>query len=234
MKSDPNTNMILNVPFTLPRDELQANLAIGPGSKFEAAFEELLQQVDAIARPKALYQVAYIEKRGPAEITIADTTFHSPAMRANLDNIGRVFPYIATCGTEVDEIPIDPDDMIQTYWHSIIKLALLRISVAFLRQTIQERYRLTKLSAMNPGSGEAGVWPIEEQRLLFSLFGGSTAVEQAIGVQLLPSYLMTPDMSASGILFPSEKTFFNCQLCQREDCPSRQAPFDAVLWESVQ
>ncbi len=86
---------------------------------------------------------------------------------------------------------------------------------------------------MNPGSAEAGVWPLEEQRPLFDLFGGPQVVDRAIGVRLLPSIFMSPDMSTSGILFPSVTTYVNCQLCQREDCPSRKAPFDAALWETI-
>lgn len=226
-------NIILSVPFTLHREEIQSQLAIKPGSRHEAAFAELLNQVEDIARPKALYRVSYIEKFGPNDVTIEDATFHSPAMRANLENIGRVFPYIATCGREVDEALTDSKNITLKYWHSALKLALLRTSVGYLYQTIQDRYRLANLSAMNPGSGEADVWPIEEQGPLFTLFGGLQAIEGAIGVRLLPSYLMVPDMSVSGILFPSETTYYNCQLCQREDCPYRQAPFNAVMWETL-
>ena len=71
----------------------------------------------------------------------------------------------------------------------MIELALLRQAMETLRNTIQEEYQLDHLSVMNPGSAEAGVWPIEEQHPLFDLFGGPGVVEQAIGVRLLPSPL---------------------------------------------
>ncbi len=154
-------------------------------------------------------------------------------MRRNLEEVHRIFPFIATCGTEVENIAIGQEDATQEYWLRWIKLAVVRISVEYLRSTIQNHYQLTGLSAMNPGSAEAGVWPLEEQHSLFALFGGSETVEQAVGVRLLPSYFMSPDMSTSGILFPSDASYFNCQLCQRDDCPSRKAPFDAALWETV-
>jgi hypothetical protein len=226
-------NTILTVPFTLSREEIQNKLAIKPGSRHETALGELLGQVEEIANPKALFRVSYIGARGHDNVTIEDATFYSAAMRANLENIGRVFPYVATCGREVDETPIDHNNIMLAYWLSTVKLDLLQSSVRHLRQTITDRYRLKNLSAMNPGSGEASVWPIEEQQLLFSLFGGPQVVHEAIGVQLTPTYLMIPDMSTSGILFPGETTYYNCQLCQRQDCPNRQVPFDAALWESV-
>ena len=227
-------NTILTAPYTLPREEILSQLAIKPGSHFEAAFEDLLKQVEGIARPKAIFRVSYIEARGTDTVTLEDTTFHSQAMSTNLDTIGRVFPFIATCGTEVDEISFDQNDVLKQYWLNTIKLTLLHASLEHLRQTLQNRYRLENLSAMNPGSGAASVWPIEEQSLLFSLFGGIQTINHEIGVRLLPSYLMVPEMSVSGILFPSETSYYNCQLCQREDCPGRQAHFDAKLWETIQ
>jgi hypothetical protein len=227
-------NTILTIPFTLDREEIKSQLAIRPGSKYEASLEKILDDVEKIARPKAIYQVSYVKSLGIDTVTIEDTVFHSQAMRLNLEKIHRIFPFIVTCGTEVADTPIEKDDPLEDYWLRVISLSLVRISMEHLRQTVQDLYGLTNLSAMNPGSAEAGVWPIEEQPSLFGLFGGEQVVEQAIGVRLLPSYFMTPDMSASGILFPSDSTYVNCQLCQREDCPSRKADFDAVLWESIQ
>jgi len=227
-------NTILKAPFTLPREEIKAKIAVKPGSLFEADLEKLFSQVEEMARPKAIYRVSYIEARTPDSVIIETTTFHSQAMSKNLAQIGRVFPFIATCGTEVDRIPINQDDVLQQYWLNAIKLALLHASMEYLRQTLETRYRLDNLSAMNPGSGDASVWPIEEQQFLFSLFGGIQIIDQEIGVRLQPSYLMVPEMSVSGILFPSETSYYNCQLCQRADCPGRQAHFDPNLWASIQ
>jgi hypothetical protein len=83
---------------------------------------------------------------------------------------------------------------------------------------------------MNPGSGDANVWPIEQQKELFSLFGD---VENLIGVRLTDSFLMVPNKSVSGICFPTEINFQSCQLCHRMNCNGRKAPFDRKLWESV-
>jgi len=38
---------------------------------------------------------------------------------------------------------------------------------------------------------------------------------------------MIPRKSSSGIYFPTEIPFFACQLCLKEDCPSRKAAYDA-------
>jgi hypothetical protein len=41
--------------------------------------------------------------------------------------------------------------------------------------------------------------------------------------------LMLPAKSESGIFFPSETTFLNCQLCPRQNCEGRKAAFDLKM-----
>jgi hypothetical protein len=83
---------------------------------------------------------------------------------------------------------------------------------------------------MSPGSGDIDVWPIEQQKPLFSLLGD---VESLIGVRLTDAMLMIPTMSVSGILYASEADFESCQVCHREGCPRRKAPFDEALWRAT-
>jgi hypothetical protein len=83
---------------------------------------------------------------------------------------------------------------------------------------------------MSPGSGDVDVWPIEQQKQLFGIFGDTQAL---IGVRLTDSCLMVPNKSVSGIRFPTEITFRACRLCHRENCRGRSAPFDEALWKEV-
>jgi hypothetical protein len=53
-------------------------------------------------------------------------------------------------------------------------------------------------------------------------------------VELTDSFLMIPNKTVSGIYFPTERDFRTCQVCHREKCPNRRAPFDQTLWESIQ
>ncbi len=80
---------------------------------------------------------------------------------------------------------------------------------------------------MNPGS--LPDWPLPQQLPLFQLLGD---VEGLIGVHLKESFLMVPTKTVSGIFFPTETRFESCQLCPREDCPGRRAPYDAALFQS--
>lgn len=221
-------NEIIPVPFELDIEALAAKMKIRDSMLEE--FSELVRMAEQAAKPKVLLRVAYVEERGKETVTINGVTFQSAAMRHNLDGIGRVFAYITTCGREVEELPINHTDFVLTSWLHYIKLDLLKNCQPVLRNLIKERYGVEKLASMNPGSGDASVWSIDQQVGLFSLFGD---VESIVGVHLTESFLMSPDVSTSGILFPTDKVYQNCQLCHRENCPSRSAPFNAQLWAEV-
>ena len=78
---------------------------------------------------------------------------------------------------------------------------------------------------MNPGSLED--WPIQQQTQVFELLGDPL---RDVGVRLTDSFLMVPIKSVSGIRYPTETSFESCQLCPREKCTGRRAPYDPELW----
>jgi len=221
---------LFSVPVHINREQLAKKLHIRPNGALAEEFEELLQEVEAIANPKVFYRTAFVDHIEEDRVTIDQTTFRSSVLARNLNGIGRVFAYVATCGTEVDQMPTDPKDFVKTTWLHYIKLELLKPCIPFLKQHLKETLGLEKLSIMNPGSAEVSIWPIEQQTDLFSLIGD---VETRVGVHLTESFLMAPDISVSGILFPADVAYQNCQLCQRKGCPNRSAPFNAELWESI-
>jgi len=221
---------IRDIPFNLNSDYLSEMLHIELGTNLSKEFEELVSVVQEIGKPKALYKVSFIDNKDTDSVTIDDVTFTSLALRKNLDSVNRVFPYIATCGTEVDEIVIENDELEKKVWLYYIKLNLLQISIQYLMEQIKQCHKVSDLSTMNPGSGDASVWPIEQLKDLFSMF---TDVESLTGVRLMKSLVMVPDMSVTGILFTSETSFQSCQLCHRANCAIRRAPFSKELWEAI-
>jgi hypothetical protein len=221
---------LTDIPFDLNTDQLLEQLRIKPSTDRDKAFAALIDEVRAIGRPKALYNVSFIEEKGDDSVTIEGVRFTSSALRKNLDSIERVFPYIATCGTEIDAIEIEQGNMQEKMGVAFLKGQLLQTSMQYLGGHLAQRYKVSNLSSMNPGSGDATVWPFEQQRDLFSMFED---VERLIGVKLTKSLVLVPDMSVAGILFPTETDFQSCQLCHRENCHLRRAPFDKELWESI-
>lgn len=218
------------IPFAFNTKQLFEYLRIKPGTDRAKVFEDLVNEVLKVGKPKALYKASFIDKTGEDTITIDGVTFTSLALRKNLDSIERVFPYVATCGTEIDDIEVGQGDLQKKMWISFLKGNLLQTSMHFLGEHLAKQYRISNLSSMNPGSGDASVWPFEQQRELFKICG---EVEKLIGVRLTKSLVLVPDMSVAGIFFPTEVDFQSCQLCHRENCHFRRAPFDRELWESI-
>jgi hypothetical protein len=112
------------------------------------------------------------------------------------------------------------------FWADALNQAVLHAAVLSLQEHIRDRFDIGSVSMMNPGS--LVDWPLREQRTLFSLLG---SVREAIGVELTKSLLMVPTKSVSGIFFPAVESFASCQLCPRELCPNRRAPYDPELYD---
>jgi hypothetical protein len=223
--------VLADIPFEFDADALGEYLRIKPETDDAREFADFLDKARAAGRPKALYKECYVEGRGDDTVTIDGITFTSRALLANLERVERVFPYVATCGDEIGRLDIQADDIIKRFWLDTIQETLLSFSTSHLNTYLTRKYRLGKTASMSPGSGDVTVWPIEQQRELFSLLGD---VKGLIGVELTDSCLMVPIKSVSGIRFPTEIDFESCQLCHREACPSRSAPFDQQLWDSIQ
>lgn len=223
--------VINHIPFQLDPDHLAKKMRIKPDSPSAEDFYGLLESAEEIGRPKALYKESYVGERTDDTVTMDGVTFTSRALRDNLEGINRVFPYIVTCGNEIDEEDLTEGDFLKRFWLDSIKEELLKAGRLYLRDLLQKRYRLGKTSTMNPGSGDVAVWPIQQQKELFSLLGD---VDKLIGVTLTDSFLMMPNKTVSGIRFPNEVGFETCELCHREDCPGRRADFNKELWEKMQ
>jgi hypothetical protein len=214
------------IRFRPDLEGLKRKLRVRDGSSWSDRFTSLVREAEAIARPRALYGVAYIDAKSEGSVVVDGIPFDSRVLRVNLEAAHRVFPFLATCGSELHEWAAAQDDVLQRYYADEIAEAALRQALAFLREHLKARFRLGRTSTMSPGS--LPDWPIQAQRPLFALFGSTPDL---VGVRLTDSLLMVPSKSVSGISFPTEQTFASCQLCPREGCPSRQAPYDGELYE---
>ena len=172
-----------------------------------------------------------MEAKGDDTVTIEEIAFTSRTLRRALDTVERVFPFVVTCGHEIDEVIAVKGDFLKEFWRDTVKQSLLMSAHKYLCDYLHRKFRLSKTAIMSPGSGDVAVWPIEQQRELFALLGD---VHRYIGVTLTDSCLMIPNKTVSGVQFPTEKDFRTCQVCHREHCLSRSAPFDKEVWASMQ
>lgn len=227
MNASMPAHLIENIPYAPDLPALMKRLRVREGSRNAVEFSSLVGQAAALARPKAIYVEAYIESRGEDWVEIGERRFSSRVLRVNLEQAHRVFPFLATCGEELQEWSTGITDTVARYWAEAIKEDALFTASRALEDHIHDHYRPGHIAMMNPGS--LPDWPLDEQLVLFDLFGSSSA---QIGVQLTENLIMQPIKSVSGIHFPTEVDFESCQLCQREACPGRRAPYNPDLYEA--
>jgi hypothetical protein len=181
----------------------------------------LVDLVVGVIKPNVAFRVCYVEEKGAEGVTIDEVRFRSRVLRDNLDGIGRVFPFVLTVGAAVDALIEKTGDVLEKYFlGEIANIALSETSRSF-ESHLCAQFALEKISCMTPGSLQD--WPIEGQKNLFALLPD---VETSVGVRLTDSLLMLPRKSVSGIYFPSEVSFFSCQLCPRRLCDDRRASYD--------
>jgi len=198
----------------------------GKNEDIEKGLRELIDMARPVARPKAVYEVSYVENKNKDSLDIGGVRFTSHVLRINLDKVERVFPYVVTCGRELDEIDIPSGEFLKSYLMDQIKEAVLISARKYLDDYLRKKYALGQMSRISPGAGRTTDWPLKQQKELFSIFGN---VEDLIGVRLTESLLMVPVKSVSGIYFPTEIRFESCQLCPREKCIGRRALYDLDL-----
>ena len=221
-----NEFVLNEIVFRPELASLLNRLRIREGSSYVEDVKRLICEARLVGRPKAFIKVGHIESKGEDWVSVEGTRLTSRILRVNLEGLHRVFAYVATCGTELDEWAESADGLLEQYWADAIKEMALRSATRMLQGFIVERFSPGRMSSMAPGS--LADWPLTQQRQLFAVLGDP---EKAIGVQLKDSCLMVPNKSVSGVRFAIEESFESCQLCAVEDCPGRRAPHDSELYD---
>lgn len=213
------------IPFKLEFDRIMKSLRLRKKNLLiEEMVSELIADANRVAHPKAAYRISAVENKDGDTLEIDSVKFTSHIMRINFNGLNRVFPYIATCGQEVDALKYPQEDVLKSFYMDIIRLNLLNQANVYLTGYIKKRFDLRQIAHMNPGS--LADWPLSQQKPLFSLFPN---IEKEIGVRLTDNNLMQPLKSISGILFDTEVEYENCQLCPREKCSFRRSPYESEL-----
>jgi hypothetical protein len=215
-----------NIPWRLDADDVFRKIRVDPAAPDAGQVRRLIDAAHAVGRPKALHRESYIDARTDDTVVIDGLTFTSRVLRVNTGQAHRVFAYLATCGMELADWARSLDDMLERFWSDGIMELALRKALGFLNEKIAGLVPQTETAVMNPGS--LPDWPVTQQRPLFDLIGSAAG---DIGITLTDSMLMVPAKSVSGIRFPTEARFENCQLCPREVCPGRRAPYDKELYQ---
>ncbi len=204
---------------------LQSIKSNGSSKRVETEIRELIEKVLPVVRPKVMYKVAQVTMVDGKRLAVdgVEFTHHVPSLNFSLGE--RVFPYVATCGLEIEAMKF-PGDLMKDYCLNIIKnVILMRAASKYFEDHLKQTYMLQELSRIGPGEAMGST---AQQRPLFSLLGD---VEGAVGVKLSEHNMMVPEKSSSGIFFETAVRIESCQLCPNQ-CNARRAPYDPELFKT--
>jgi hypothetical protein len=215
----------VEIPVVLDVEAVVKRLRMGRmGDRLGDMALELAETAREIARPRAIYRIAHPRIVDNATVDIDGVIFKSKVLNKLLQGQDTVYPFIATIGKELDELPIPPQEMMKNFCLDNIKTVVLVNAVDYLAEYVREKYNIPQVALLNPGEIED--WHITQQRPLFSLFKDP---QSQIGVSLTAGGVMKPIKSRSGIIFANETGFLSCQLCTQLKCPGRRAKYDPEL-----
>jgi len=220
------TVIIDNIPLDIRAEQLYPILKIQSSSTLARRMDSLLQAAVKHGRPKVAYKLSAVEHEDDHTVLLDKVYFRSKVLQVNLRDCRRAFPFVATCGLELDIWSKTITNTLESFWADTINMLALGIALSAFKKQIAEQFKTSTTSTMNPGSLED--WPLSEQHNLFELLGQACGT---IGVRLTQNALMVPLKSVSGIEFESGENFYNCRLCPREKCPGRRAAYDEHLFK---
>ena len=189
-----------------------------------AMLRALLEVAKPHILPRAAYRVSFLSEKTFDGVKIDGIHLKSHLLRRNLDEVQRIFPFVATIGSKLEEMVSFSEDLLEKYYLDMIGNIALIETCRYLEKILVDRFLIEGLSYISPGS--LSDWKIQEQRPLFSLLSG---LEKSIGVELKDNLIMFPRKSVSGIFFHSNITFHSCQICPREHCETRKIDFDPEI-----
>lgn len=130
-----------NIPVRLELDDIVKKLRIrNMNEHFAEIIRELFGMIRPIANPKAVYEISQVANKQGDSLEIGGVKFTSHVLRVNLDKLEVVFPYIVTCGSELEEIKIPAHEILKCYFLDQIKEVIVRSALGYLHDYIIENH----------------------------------------------------------------------------------------------
>lgn len=228
--ADSHTIIHLKAPFDTTFEWFAQKITLENFPELTDEAEELYEKAAASLKPQSIHKQSFIDsydttaEAGVTSMQIDGISFSGKVLDM-LKDVHRVFPYIATCGTGLEDLDLSSYDFLAPYWIDILKTEALRTAQHQLKEYVIETYHIGRANSLNPGSGNVDIWPIEALQGIFSILGESSR----IGVSLTDSSLMIPNKTISGLFFDTEHLYESCAYCSRTHCPDRRVPFERSM-----
>lgn len=220
------TVLVDHIPVKVTKEDVLRKLGMPADHRFGSDIEAVIEEAEPIANAKLLYGEAKIEGRTEDTITIGGVEFHGKDLVDALKDVDTVYPYICTCGRELNDYAMNCKDMVKMlYLDNIAHFYLLQSSIELSDRI--DNLLGTRSMCMTPGSFDQ--WELKENIPIFMLLNKGAGM----GISLTDMGIMYPAKSVAGIRFKAPSCGDQCEICLKKDCSNRQADFDKKVYEDT-
>jgi len=148
-------------------------------------------------------------------------TLKSIVLADMLERRQEVAPHVVTIGPklEQDASMLGKENVFRAWALERIGDYALARAALHVRSLVEEKLG-DAISSFGPGTGTGKLFGINQQGVLFQILDPF----KNIGVSLMPSYLMVPRKSISGVFAATTREYVACQYCPRK-CEYRRRQF---------
>lgn len=171
-----------------------------------------------IIKPKFIYKKVNIDDISKDFIIIDGIKLCSKMLADKIKGNDTAFVFIATGGNEIEAYIDQVSDCFDKYVLDIVAYMGCLSALKNMEKTIKDNYNINSYISLAPGS--LPDWDVIEGKKIFELLGEDY---KKIGVRILESGMIGPVKSVAGILFESQGTFNSCEVCMRQNCPTRRS-----------
>jgi len=223
------SEVLRDIPVQVRRDRIRGQMGYPPnaiipqriGDRIEAEIDRALPHT----RASAVYRIYRVEALTSRSIALENAVTFQGAIRTYLGQIDRLAVFVATAGADIyrhAQAELKEGRPLEGLVANAVGSEVAECAVEELERRLRKTAEAAGAAITLPYSpGYCGM----EMREQVNIFRSVDAA--AIGVELLPSFLMNPIKSISGIfgLGPAEglvATGSPCDRCDREDCMMRR------------
>ncbi len=220
------TILVDHISCEIAKEDVLARFGMPPDHAFGAAVEEVIEEMKGVANAKLLYGKARVERWSETSVTVDGIDFHGKDLASRLKGVETVFPFLCTCGTEINDFAWGCKDLVKMLYIDAVMHFYLREAFLVLADKVDNALCAHSYS-MAPGSFED--WPLTEQKPLFELLNEG----EGTGVTLSESCIMEPAKSVTGFRFYRPDQPKDCCRCFYRDCGERECEFQVSAFDQT-
>lgn len=193
-----NTIFIEEKNFQIDVADVLEKMGMPRDHRYGQNLREALEKAAQVVKPKAFYMEAKISGREGDTVTLGGQTFQSASLVQYLAGTDTVYPFLCTCGRELNDLTFSSPDVLEMYSLDLLMEVYRNRIFETMKKQLESNLGCEKpLASIVPGSFD---WKMAQQRQLFAIFGDAAA---KIGVTLSEYNIMDPAKSVSGLCFSS-------------------------------